>query len=389
MNPGWWIAGGGAALAALALHPFVTYPLSLALLARLRPQAPSAAAVPLHAPAQARVALLVCAYNEAPVIAAKAANMLRLRAAVPGLEILAWVDAASDDTARILRGFEGIQVFEAERRRGKTHGMNRLVAATRADILVCTDANVMFADDALPRLLAPFADPGVGLVCGHLVYADDPGTAMGGTGNLFWRIEERIKALEDATGGGVTADGSIFAFRRALHRPPPDDLIDDMHLSLSILLEGHRIARAADAIATEPPVTGIREEFRRKRRIACQAYNVHRALAPRLRRLPALPRYKYLSHKWLRWWSGWLLAAAAVLVPAGLALAGHGALAVSLVALGLAVGLMGWAWPSGPAGKLVAAAAAFAATGLGLVESLAGRRYQTWAPPASARATEP
>lgn len=378
---GWALAGAGVASAALALHPFVTYPLSLAALARLRPPAPPARTVPVPS----RVALLVCAYNEAPVIAAKAANMLRMRRAVPGLEILAWVDSASDGTAEILRGFEGIQVFEAERRRGKTHGMNRLVAATEAEVVVCTDANVMFEDEALPRLLAPFADPSVGLVCGHLVYADAGETAMGETGNLFWRIEERVKALEEATGGGVTADGSIFAFRRALHRPPPDDLIDDMYVSLSVLLEGSRIARAADAVAVEPPVTGVREEFRRKRRIACQAYNVHRALAPRLRRLPALERYKYLSHKWLRWWSGWLLAAAMALTPLGLALAGQAGLAAALVGLAAAVGLLGWAWPSGPAGKLVAAGAAFLATGMGLVESLAGRRYQTWAPPASAR----
>ena len=381
---GWIVAATGVGLAAAALHPFTTYPLSLALLGRVRPRR-AAPAGPLPRSA----ALLVCAYNEAGVIGAKADNMLAMRAALPKLDLLAWVDHASDGTAAVLRNKRGIRVYEAERRRGKTHGMNRLSMATEAEVLVCTDANVTFAPDAVARLLAPFADPGVGLVCGHLVYADGPDTAMSGTGNLFWRLEERIKALEDATGGGVTADGSIFAVRSALYRRAPDDIIDDMYVSLSVLLEGYRIARAADALATEPPVTGVREEFRRKRRIACQAYNVHRLLAPRLRRLPALPRYKYFSHKWLRWWSGPFLLGAAILVPAGVALAGWPAAAAALLAVPVLVGAAGWLRPDGFAGKLVAVAAAFAATGLGLIESLRGRRYQTWAPPPSARGATP
>ena len=72
----------GCALAALALHPFSTYPLSLALLARLRPRplapiAPAATAAGPNPPNRPdRVALCVCAYNEAGVIRAKTENML-------------------------------------------------------------------------------------------------------------------------------------------------------------------------------------------------------------------------------------------------------------------------------------------------------------------------
>ena len=371
-----------AVLALLAAHPFTTYPLSLMLLRKLRPR--TLEALPLAAPP--RVAVCVCAYNEERVIGERVRNILSLLPTCPGLQTLVYVDGASDRTAEILHGFgDAITAIISPQRLGKTHGMNTLVGLTQADIVVFSDANVSFAPDAITRLVAPFADPAVGCVCGHLRYlAADGHTAA--TGSLYWRLEEHIKALESATGSVMGADGSIFAIRRALHVPPPANLIDDMYVSLAILCGGARIVRAADAIAYEASVSTSAEEFRRKIRIACQAFNVHRALAARLRRLPAIDRYKYLSHKLLRWLSIFSLAGAFLCLAAGLAaLRAPGWLAGFLLTAGLGAGLVGAA-RSGPASRLREIALALIATGLGVVRSLRGETFQTWTPPGSARA---
>ncbi len=372
----------GLVLLLLALHPFTTYPLSLRLLARLRPRPVQAGAV------QGRVALCVCAYNEESVIAAKAENMLMMRRAVPSLDILVYVDGASDRTAAILEPYrDRITLIVSPDRHGKTHGMNTLVGSTDAAFVVFSDANVTFAADAIPRLLAPFGDPGVGAVCGHLLYTGPDGNATAQAGSLYWRLEERIKALESATGSVMGADGSIFALRRALHRPAPPDLIDDMHVSLSILCAGHRIVRVADAHAYEASVSRPGEEFRRKVRIACQAFNVHRALWPLLRRMPWLDRYKYASHKLLRWLVVYLLGAGAVIGLAGLALAGADRLTAVLLAAGLALLAAILLARRGPLATLRDVLGAFLATGVGVFCSLRGDRFQTWNPPASARGT--
>ena len=273
--------GGSAACLFLAQHPFVTYPLVLTFLARWRP-------APLRLNARItdlRVAVCVCAYNEERVIHDRVQNILSLRQASPNLDVLIYVDGANDRTAEIVRGFgDSITGIISSERLGKTHGMNTLIARTHADILVFSDANVTFAPDALVRLIVPFADETVGCVCGHLRYAEGDAQAAE-TGSLYWRLEEHIKALESATGSVMGADGSIFAIRRHLHRPPPANLIDDMYVSLSILCNGARVVRAGDAIAYEPAVSTAGEEFRRKIRIACQSFNVHRAMWPALRRL--------------------------------------------------------------------------------------------------------
>ena len=367
------------------MHPFTTYPLSLALLDRFRPR-PAAAARPAPPALSPRVALCVCAYNEEKVIRAKADNMVSMRQAVPGLELLIYVDASSDRTAEILRDYEGeITVIASSTRHGKTYGMNTLIQRTGADIVVFSDANVIFAPDAVPRLLSRFDDPEVGCVCGHLVYTRANNSATAVTGSLYWRLEEAIKDLESRSGSTMGADGSIFAIRRALHRPPPPDIIDDMYVSLSILCGGHRIVRANDALAYEEATTHAGDEFRRKVRIACQAFNVHRLLRADLAKLPLLDRYKYVSHKLLRWFVAYLLVAAALCFAAGLAALDAWTL-LSLCGLAMAALLVSARLrPAGPLGKIVDIAAAFVATGVGVAQSMRGERFQIWTPPASAR----
>ena len=378
---GAFLAASGSGLVLLALHPFTTYPLSLGVLARRRPQS-----FRLTGRTPSSVALCVCAYNEERVIGAKVDNMLAMRAAVPNLEILVYVDGASDRTAEILQGYQDqLSLIASPGRHGKTHGMNMLVSQTNADLLVFSDANVMFAADAIPRLLAPFTDPAVGAVCGHLLYTGPDGNATAETGSLYWRLEEHIKALESATGSVMGADGSIFAIRRALHRPPPVDLIDDMYVSLAILCGGSRIVRADDAYAYEESVSRPGEEFRRKIRIACQAFNVHRALWPRLRGMPLLDRYKYVSHKLLRWTAIYLLVLGGSAILGGIALAGDGWVALGLLAAAGALSTASLIARNGPLATVRDVLAAFVATGIGVARSLRGDRFQTWNPPASAR----
>jgi cellulose synthase/poly-beta-1,6-N-acetylglucosamine synthase-like glycosyltransferase len=375
-----WFLVLAAVCFAAALHPFLSYPLSLRVLADWRTRPIRQGAPP------SRVAVCVCAYNEAAVIAARVENILAQRIDFPDLDVLIYVDAATDGTAAILRGYgDEIRLVVSGSRHGKTYGMNTLVAMTRADIVVFSDANVLFAPGAVRRLVAPFADPAVGCACGHLRYTAPQG-ATAATGSLYWRLEEHIKSLESATGSVMGADGSIFAIRRRLHRPPPADLIDDMFVSFSVLCDGGRIVRADDAVAFEEAVSRPGEEFRRKVRIACQAFNVHRALWPRLKALPALDRYKYVSHKLLRWMVIYLLAAGAACVLGGLALIGAPLLAAALFivsALALAVVMRA---KGGPLATLRGVLEAFIATGLGVFRSLRGDRFQTWNPPASARA---
>lgn len=365
----------------LAQHPFLTYPLSLALLRRLRPQPLRPTGSP-----PASFSICVCAYNEARVIREKAQNLLALRARVPGLEILVYDDGSSDGTGAILDGFApAITKIQGPGRTGKTPGMNLLAGMARGEILVFSDANVMVEPEALERLGDYFADPAVGCVCGHLLYLNREQSVTAATGADYWQLEEWIKQLESDTGSVMGADGSLFALRRSLHEQVPEDLIDDIYVSMGALFQGYRVVRGPDVRAFENSATHAGDEFRRKVRIACQAFNIHRRLWPRLRRLGWLDLYKYLSHKFLRWLTIYTLGLAGLLFLAALVRLAGWPVGLGLAALGGLALALGHVLRLPVLGKLVDVLGAFLATGLGVIYSIQGREFRTWTPAASVR----
>lgn len=118
----------------LALHPFVTYPLSLLALRALRVNQPGTV---IDDGQPVSFAICMCAYNEERVIEQKMRNLLRLREREPGLQILVYVDAATDRTTHILRRYaSSIELHVSKERHGKTYGMNLLSARADADVLV-------------------------------------------------------------------------------------------------------------------------------------------------------------------------------------------------------------------------------------------------------------
>ncbi|MDB5815492.1 MAG: Histidine kinase [Rhodocyclales bacterium] len=372
-----------AMLFLVAVHPFITYPLSLRVIRRFGTPAgrqESDAAEPIS------FAVCMCAYNEERVIEEKMRNLLALREREPGLEILVYVDAASDRTAEILgRYADSIDLHVSAERHGKTYGMNLLVSRARASVIVFTDANVMLDLEALDKLRPYFAERQIGCVCGNLIYTNADESLTAASGSLYWRLEQSIKKLEQETGSIMGADGSLFAIRHSLHRSPPDHIIDDMYVSFMILCEGYRIVQADDVRAFEASVTSSQEEFKRKVRIACQAFNVHRLLWPRLKQLDGLTLYKYVSHKLIRWLTIYSLALALLCGLAALLAAGQWPLALGAtltLALGLALGLI---WEIKPFSQVTDILLAFAGAGLGVWRSLRGERFQTWTPAASIR----
>ncbi len=368
----------------LAVWPFLGYPLTLEWLARRRSRPVRASEAPKDWPRA--VDLVFCAYNEAAGIGRKIENCLAIDPAGRELRIHVYSDGSTDGTETAARAYaDRIDLVVSPERTGKSVGMNRLLERCAGDVVVFTDANVELPPDCLRQLLPLFADPEVGCVVGHLVYvnADDGSTAE--VSSLYWRLEERIKALEARIGSTMGADGSIFAIRRRLFRPVPPDIIDDMFTSLSILCDGYRIARADHLVAFERSAGDRGDEIRRKIRIACRSFNCHRLLWPRLRRLPPLELYMYVCHKLLRWFTFvWLLLAAVFYLLFALASPAP-ALWLGLPLAGIALFAIAWAARLRLAQQLVDVLLAFAATARGVLESLQGRRYQTWQPPASSR----
>ena len=363
--------------ALLFLHPYLVYPLTLRAF-RPAPVRPDPAA-PLPS-----ATLLFCAHNEERALPAKLANLRALKQLHPDLEILAYSDASTDATLALLEAEPDLlRVVPSPGRTGKATGMRLMAAQARGDILIFTDANVILDPASLAPLLRYFSDPAVGGVAGSLHYINEDASTTARVGGLYWRLEEALKRRESAVGSIMGADGSIFAARRALYPDVPAHLLDDMTVSMSVTFRGYRLIHATDVIAYEKNATASGDEFRRKRRIACRSFNTHRYLWPQIRaRYGAADLYKYLSHKWLRWLGLVPLLLACGLGFGGLLLAGFPRLALfgaAAAALALLLGRLGAPLFGGLYQILLSVIATF----LGILDSLRGKTYQTWAPAAS------
>lgn len=354
------------------LWPFLFYPLILRVLPT-RPEAPRQGVTP-------SASLVFCAYNEATAMSDKLANLAMLKHRYPALEILAYDDGSSDDTASLIAA-QGdlVTLVRGPGRSGKAHGMKQLAARARGDILIFTDANVLLDEDAIDNLLARYADPDIGGVLGSLHYMGEGESATASVGSLYWRLEERLKDEESRTGNALGADGSIFSVRRTLYPDFPDSVLDDLTVSMAVLFAGKRLVKAKDVIARERLVAARGDEYRRKVRIAARAWHTHSYLRPQLRRMSRLDRFKYGSRKIVRWFGGLFIVAGAL---AALALAFTLSPLVALVGVMVVLVLLvlGLRAKGGPVAAIVDILIAYAATLQGVFRAMRGRTVTVWNP---------
>jgi|SRR5579862_281003 len=363
----------------LFVYPFVIYPAVLFVLARLRTQRPEPVNPEIHQPT---VALVVCALNEEKVIRQKVENSLALRYPKDLLSLVFVSDGSTDSTAEIIREYQpaGIELIEQRVRRGKIANLNETLAARTEDILVLSDANVIYHPDALLHLTASFRDPAVGCVSGKVILTDTATVLDGPTESYYsleWYLQEKASEIYSMVG----TDGAMYALRRELFRPCPNDtLIEDFVIAMEVIRLGRRVVFEPRALGWEQGPASLREEFRRKVRIAAgSAQGLCRGNAwPR--RAPWRYWFIFASHKLLRWLSP--VAGAVILVSAALTarqapsqLVLIGFLAATILAL--LRWITGWNHPlfSAPFYFLFGQVA----MAIGLLKGVAGQQTVLWA----------
>jgi len=218
---------------------------------------------------------------------------------------ICWVtDGSSDKTNEKLSEYRGVTVLFQPQRRGKTAAMNRGMKFVKTPIVVFTDANTLINKEAAKEIVKAFADPRIGCVAGEKrIAVKDKDTASAGGEGIYWRYESALKDLDSRLYSAVGAAGELFAIRTSLFEEMPEDtLLDDFILSLCIARKGYRIAYCKNAYAMESASLNMKEEGKRKVRIAAGGIQATRRLRP----LWNIFRYgwlsfQFVSHRVLRW----------------------------------------------------------------------------------------
>jgi glycosyltransferase involved in cell wall biosynthesis len=319
------------ASAGLLVYTHAGYPLALAAATRARrtrlgPERPSAPLAALPS-----VSVIVAAYAEQEVIADRVANLRALDYPAGQVEVIVACDGSPDATADRARA-AGADVVLQLARGGKVRAQDAGVARARHQLVAFSDANVTWSPDALRELVAPFADPAVGYVCGDVRFVNDRGDNQEG---VYWRYEMAVRRMESGLRSVTGGNGAIYATRRVAYLVVDPIMGHDLSFPFKMVKQGWRAVYAPDAHAAEKMVPTIEGEFARKRRMMSHGWPIMLRggmLSPR----GYDPGYAAMivSHRVLRYGSPFLHAAALI---AALALLGDGWVYAAAAAIQLAL----------------------------------------------------
>lgn len=299
-----WLSSGSLLVA------YLLYPLWVRLAARSR-----ACPTPAPDPAQwPEVEIIFAAYNEEAVLGDKLANLLALDYPAEKLKLRVGSDHSSDGSNQILKSWQSreprLAVHYFMQRQGKTGIINQLCAASSAEVLVLTDANILFDPSALKALVrALLADRQRAAVGGVIHYRGAAGAGISGQERDYLQWENKLKEAESRLWGFCLGlEGSCYALRRKdWPGIPPLYFMEDFYVSMALLAQGKKLHWEPQARVWEEVSISAQEEYKRKLRISIgnwQNFNHFKHLI--ISRFWPLG-LAFVGHKLLRWLSPFML----------------------------------------------------------------------------------
>ena len=332
----------------------------------------------------------IAVHDEAAHIAERIADVFAQEQSGARLsEVIVGSDGSTDETDTIVRqlgqGEPRLRLL-ALPRGGQTATQGALFEAATGEVVVLTDAETRFESGCLAALATPFRDPRVGCVTGRLEWRDQNATATSANEGLYWRYERIVRDAESRAGFLTAVTGALLAVRRTSYRSVLPAASMDHLLPLYVREQGGLVLYVPKAVATDRPISGLREQFRNRTRTATRGIRANLSMARRLApwRTPRAA-FAIWSHKLLRWGTPWFIL---MIGASGLALAANGQPLYLAAPVGIAV------WGIAAAGahlaiglgrqppRAVAFARAFtivcAAFAVGWANVVRGRRIDAW-----------
>jgi len=287
----------------LIVYTYVGYGFVLFLLVKIK----SAFTHPFLFKAEAilpSVTILIAAYNEEDLIVEKINNTLELNYPKDKLQIIFITDGSTDRTADKIRDFNEVTLLHQDVRAGKMAAIKRAIPFIEGEITVFTDANTFLNNDAILELVKHYQNAKVGAVAGEKrIMVEETADASSAGEGFYWKYESMLKKWDYALYSNVGAAGELFSIRTALYEPVESDtIIDDHMIAMRIAEKGYIIAYEPKAYAMETASADVKEELKRKIRIA--AGGIQSIMRLKKAANPfhyPIFTFQYISHRVLRW----------------------------------------------------------------------------------------
>lgn len=260
-----------------------------------------------------KVSILFAAYNEISVIQEKIESIFKTTYPIDQLEVWVGSDLSDDGTDEVIKSLQethpNLHLFRTKERTGKSGIMNVLAEQARGEVLIATDANIIFEETTIPHLIRHFSSTRIGAVAGRLAYKGVIKNGTASSESNYLNIENTIRLSESQNFGFCLGmEGGLYAIRKEFWSAiPPATFMEDFFQTMQLIQRKKEIKFDPEAIGYEDVSTSLEEEFKRKKRISLGNFQNLKRFRHLLLKAPYPLGYAFLLHKILRWYTPHIL----------------------------------------------------------------------------------
>ena len=254
------------------------------------------------------VSIVFAAYNESSIIEDKIRSLYHTNYPIDLLSVWIGSDMSDDGTDAIIRSlqkeFPNLNLNVNEVRSGKSATINRLVALSSAEVIIATDANILFKETTIEELVRPIAQEKATAVAGTLKY-EDKGVASSTASNekAYLSLENAIRRAESRKHGiCLGMEGGLYSMKKAFWQPiPPNTFMEDFFQTVQLISRDQKVLFNESAVGLEDVSTSLQEEYKRKIRISIGNWQNLVRFYPLIFKHPYPFGGLFIMHKVLRW----------------------------------------------------------------------------------------
>jgi len=254
------------------------------------------------------ITVMVVAHNEEKVIVKKLENLISIDYPKDKYEIVVTSDFSTDKTNELVKKFikehkdYKISLHETVSHKGKTNAQNEAQKKISSEILVMTDANCYFKEDAVKEIVTCFSNPSVGYACGLTIFTNNKENRTADSESTYWNFDSKCRDIESRFQTITAGGGNLYACRTKEYKDIPLIECHDSSFPILFALDGYRAIFEPNAISYEKAGESDKDEYKRKVRMN---RNIFHNILPSWKILNIFKyrwfTYFYLGHRTFRY----------------------------------------------------------------------------------------
>jgi cellulose synthase/poly-beta-1,6-N-acetylglucosamine synthase-like glycosyltransferase len=178
-------------------------------------------------------------------------------------EIIVVASGCTDRTVEIVEEWQQrdprIRLLVQQTREGKPAAVSLFIQSAHEEVCVLESGDTVPGPDTIEHLVAPFADPQVGMTGAQKIPVNAPDDVVGYLSHLRLRMEHEL-CLE------IPRLGELVAFRKVFDRIPPDVAMDEAFAEALIVKRGMAVRYVPEAKVYNMGPSTVSDFIRQRRR---------------------------------------------------------------------------------------------------------------------------